>query len=78
VAGLSPDLGPGVPDEVDAAAAARYRGRSSSPSASSAAVGPRATTAVAQYALCLGFRIRYVPGPQRARGDAAHRAALGP
>ena len=58
---LGPDLGAGVPEEVDEAGAATTTGgRSRSRGRSSSGSRPPGMAEAAPYALCLGYRIRYV------------------
>ena len=60
---LTPDLGAGVPEEVDAAGcgdAYRARARASRAPSTSGCVGAGPRPRAAPYALCLGYRIRYV------------------
>jgi hypothetical protein len=59
VAGLTPDLGAGVPDEVVAAGAGRATAGARRSRAEYHRPLPRASGR-APYALCLGYRIRYV------------------
>ena len=59
---LTPDLGAGVPEEVDGRRRGRRlpRARSSAPPPSTTASPAPGLAAAAPYALCLGYRIRYV------------------
>ncbi len=58
---LSPDLGAGVPEELVAArASARSSGGGSRSRARSMSAWPTRAPARRPYALCLGYRIRYV------------------
>ena len=59
--GLTPDLGAGVPDEVVAAGAGdAYRGALDRSAAEYQRLADAGLAAAAPYALCLGYRIRYV------------------
>ena len=59
--GLTPDLGAGVPEEVDAAGEGdAYRAALERSAAEYQRLAGAGLAAAAPYALCLGYRIRYV------------------
>ena len=74
---LTPHLGAGVPEEVQAAGCGDLYRRALDVRARSGSAGRRGPRARGALRAVAGLPHPLRPRPQRARGDAAHRAALG-